>query len=208
VKRCTPTWATFGKKPIRVAWFAIVMPALTLNYFGQGALLLQNPEAVKNPFFMMAPDWALLPLVGIGHHGHSDCIAGPDFRRVFSVTKQVMQLGYLPRLQLLHTSVRDRADLHSLRQLGPVRDHRAGRGHVQVEQQPGSGLRHCRVHRHADHHVLTFFVIRYGWKYPLWLCISATGFFFVVDLAFWASNLLKLFDGGWFPLVIGGASSC
>jgi KUP system potassium uptake protein len=62
-RRCTPTWATFGKKPIRLAWFAIVMPALTLNYFGQGALLLHNPEAVKNPFFMMAPDWALIPLV-------------------------------------------------------------------------------------------------------------------------------------------------
>jgi KUP system potassium uptake protein len=95
----------FGKKPIRVAWFAIVMPCLTLNYFGQGALLLQNPEAVKNPFFLMAPTGLLVPLVGLATM--ATVIASQALiSGVFSVTKQVMQLGYLPRLQLLHTSVK------------------------------------------------------------------------------------------------------
>ena len=95
----------FGKKPIRVAWFTIAMPALTLNYFGQGALLLQNPLAVKNPFFMMAPDWALIPLVALA--AMAAVIASQALiSGAFSVTKQVIQLGYLPRLQILHTSVK------------------------------------------------------------------------------------------------------
>ena len=96
----------FGKKPIRVAWFSIVMPALTLNYFGQGALLLTHPEAVKNPFYLMAPDWALLPLVGLATI--ATVIASQALiSGAFSVTKQVIQLGYLPRLQVQHTSVKD-----------------------------------------------------------------------------------------------------
>ncbi|HNE71944.1 MAG TPA: KUP/HAK/KT family potassium transporter, partial [Giesbergeria sp.] len=94
----------FGKRPIRIAWFTVVMPALVLNYFGQGALLLAEPEAVKNPFFMMAPDWALLPLVGLATL--ATVIASQALiTGAFSVTKQVIQLGYLPRLNILHTSV-------------------------------------------------------------------------------------------------------
>jgi KUP system potassium uptake protein len=97
----------FGKRPIRIAWFTVVMPALVLNYFGQGALLAE-PEAVKNPFFMMAPDWALLPLVGLATL--ATVIASQALiTGAFSVTKQVIQLGYLPRLNILHTSVHDRA---------------------------------------------------------------------------------------------------
>jgi KUP system potassium uptake protein len=92
----------FGKKPIRLAWFAVVMPSLTLNYFGQGALLLNEPEAVKNPFFMMAPDWALLPLVILATA--ATVIASQALiSGAFSVTKQVIQLGFLPRLQIQHT---------------------------------------------------------------------------------------------------------
>ena len=92
----------FGKKPIRLAWFTTVMPALTLNYFGQGALLLSNPEAVKNPFYMMAPDWGLIPLVCLATM--ATVIASQALiTGAFSVTKQVIQLGYLPRLQVLHT---------------------------------------------------------------------------------------------------------
>ncbi|MFZ9545377.1 MAG: KUP/HAK/KT family potassium transporter, partial [Hylemonella sp.] len=101
----------FGRKPIRLAWFSIVMPALTLNYFGQGALLLQNPEAVKNPFYMMAPDWALLPLVGLATM--ATVIASQALiSGAFSVTKQVIQLGYLPRLQINHTSIRDTGQIY------------------------------------------------------------------------------------------------
>ena len=142
----------FGKKPIRLAWFSVVMPCLTLNYFGQGALLLAEPEAVKNPFYMMAPDWALLPLVGLATM--ATVIASQALiSGAFSVTKQVIQLGYLPRLQVQHTSETDTGQIYMpFVNWGLVCGHRAGRGHVQVVEQPGSRLRHCRVHRHADHH--------------------------------------------------------
>jgi KUP system potassium uptake protein len=194
----------FGKKPIRVAWFAIVMPCLTLNYFGQGALLLHNPEAVKNPFFLMAPDWLLVPLVGLATM--ATVIASQALiSGAFSVTKQVVQLGYLPRLQLLHTSVTDTGQIYIpfvnwglfvTIVLAVVMFKSSS------NLAAAYGIAVCTDMLITT--VLTFFVIRYGWKYPLWLCLSATGFFFLVDLAFWASNLMKLFDGGWFPLLIGG----
>jgi KUP system potassium uptake protein len=195
----------FGKRPIRLAWFSVVMPALTLNYFGQGALLLQNPEAVKNPFFLMAPDWALLPLVCLATA--ATVIASQALiSGAFSVTKQVIQLGYLPRLQVNHTSVRDTGQVY----LPFVNWGLFVAIVLAVVMFKSSsnlaaayGIAVCTDMLITT--VLTFYVVRYGWKYPLWLCIAATGFFFVVDFAFWASNLLKLFDGGWFPLMIGGA---
>ena len=195
----------FGKKPIRLAWFAIVMPALTLNYFGQGALLLDNPAAVKNPFFMMAPDWALMPLVALATM--ATVIASQALiTGAFSVTKQVIQLGYLPRLQVLHTSVKDTGQIYLpfvnwglfvLIVLAVVMFRSSS------NLAAAYGIAVCTDMLITT--VLTFYVIRYSWNYPLALCIAATGFFFVVDFAFWASNLLKLFDGGWFPLAIGGA---
>jgi KUP system potassium uptake protein len=195
----------FGKKPIRVAWFSIVMPCLTLNYFGQGALLLVHPETVKNPFFNMAPDWFLVPLVGLATM--ATVIASQALiSGAFSVTKQIIQLGYLPRLQVLHTSVKDTGQIY----LPFVNWGLFVTIVLAVVMFKSSsnlaaayGIAVCTDMLITT--VLTFFVIRYGWKYPLWLCIAATSFFFVVDFAFWASNLLKLFDGGWFPLLIGGA---
>jgi KUP system potassium uptake protein len=195
----------FGKKPIRVAWFSVVMPALTLNYFGQGAMLLQTPEAVKNPFFMMAPGWLLLPLVGLATM--ATVIASQALiSGAFSVTKQVVQLGYLPRLQLQHTSVKDTGQIYI-----PFVNWglfvaivlAVGMFKSSSNLAAAYGIAVCTDMLITT--VLTFFVIRYGWQYPLWLCLLATGFFFVVDFAFWASNLMKLFDGGWFPLLIGGA---
>jgi KUP system potassium uptake protein len=195
----------FGKKPIRLAWFAVVMPALTLNYFGQGALLLSEPEAVKNPFFMMAPEWALVPLVGLATM--ATVIASQALiSGAFSVTKQVIQLGFLPRLQVQHTSETDTGQIYMpfvnwglfvaiVLAVGMFRS--------SSNLAAAYGIAVCTDMLITT--VLTFFVIRYAWKLPLALCIGATGFFFVVDLAFWASNLLKLLDGGWFPLVIGGA---
>ncbi len=195
----------FGKRPIRVAWFSVAMPALTLNYFGQGALLLHNPAAVKNPFFMMAPDWALLPLVGLATMAaviaSQALISG-----AFSVTKQVIQLGYLPRLQVLHTSVKDTGQIYL-----PFVNWGLFVAIVMAVVMFKSSSNLAAAYGVAVctdmliTTILTFFVIRYSWKYPLLLCIAATGFFFLVDFAFWASNLLKLFDGGWFPLMIGGA---
>jgi KUP system potassium uptake protein len=194
----------FGKKPIRVAWFAIVMPCLTLNYFGQGALLLTDPAAVKNPFFNMAPDWALLPLVGLATM--ATVIASQALiSGAFSVTKQAVQLGYLPRLNVQHTSVHDTGQIYL-----PFVNWGLFAAIVLAVVMFKSSTNLAAAYGIAVTldmlitTVLTFFVIRYGWKFPLWLCLVATGFFFMVDLAFFSSNLLKLFAGGWFPLLIGG----
>ncbi len=195
----------FGKKPIRVAWFTVVMPCLTLNYFGQGALILSNPAAVKNPFFMMAPDWALIPLVGLATM--ATVIASQALiSGAFSVTKQVIQLGYLPRLQVLHTSVKETGQIY----LPFVNWSLFAAIVLAVVMFKSSsnlaaayGIAVCTDMLITT--ILTFYVLRYNWKYPLVLCLGATSFFFVVDFAFWASNLMKLFDGGWFPLLIGGA---
>ncbi len=195
----------FGKKPIRLAWFAIAMPALTLNYFGQGALLLERPEAVRNPFYMMAPDWALLPLVALAT-GATVIASQALITGAFSVTKQVMQLGYLPRLNVQHTSVRATGQIYI-----PVVNWGLFVAIVLAVVLFRSSSNLAAAYGIAVTldmlitTVLTFFVIRYGWHYPLWLCILATGWFFVVDLTFFASNMLKLLHGGWFPLAIGGA---
>lgn len=188
----------FGKKPIRLAWFSVVMPALVINYFGQGALLLKNPEAVKNPFYLMAPDWALLPLVGLATM--ATVIASQALiSGAFSVTKQVIQLGYLPRLQVKHTSVKDTGQVY----LPLVNWGLFAAIVLAVVMFKSSsnlaaayGIAVCTDMLITT--VLTYYVVRYRWKYPLWLCLVATGFFFVVDFAFWTSNLLKLFAGGWF----------
>ncbi len=194
----------FGKKPIRVAWFSIVMPCLTINYFGQGALLLENPEAVKNPFFNMAPDWALLPLVGLATM--ATVIASQALiSGAFSVTKQAIQLGYLPRLNIRHTSVNDTGQIYI-----PFVNWGLFAAIVLAVVMFKSSSNLAAAYGIAVTldmlitTVLTFFVIRYGWGYPLALCVGATGAFFVVDLAFFSSNMLKLFAGGWFPLMIGG----
>jgi len=194
----------FGKKPIRIAWFLVVMPALTLNYFGQGALLLTNPDAVKNPFFMMAPEWALLPLVILATV--ATVIASQALiSGAFSVTKQVIQLGYLPRLKILHTSVKDTGQIYL-----PFINWSLFIAIVLAVMMFKSssnlaaayGIAVCTDMLITT--ILTFFVLRYGWNYPLALCFVTTGFFFAVDFVFWASNLMKFFEGGWFPLLIGG----
>jgi KUP system potassium uptake protein len=187
----------FGKKPIRLAWFTVVMPALVLNYFG--------PAAVKNPFYMMAPDWALIPLLVLATL--AAVIASQALiTGAFSVTKQVIQLGYLPRLNILHTSVREAGQIYI-----PFVNWGLFVAivlAVVMFKTSGNLAAAYGIAVTTDMLIttlLTFFVVRYGWKYPLWLCIVATGWFFVVDFAFFASNLLKLFAGGWFPLMIGGA---
>ena len=192
----------FGRRPIRVTWFTVVMPALTLNYFGQGALLLKNPAAVKNPFFMMAPDWALVPMVLLATLAaviaSQALISG-----AFSVTKQVIQLGYLPRLRILHTSVQEAGQIYlpfvnwglfALIVLAVVM--------FKSSSALASAYGIAVTTDMLITTMLTFFVIRNAWRMPLALSLAATAFFFVVDFAFWASNLLKLLDGGWFPLVI------
>ena len=193
----------FGKRPIRLAWFSLVMPALVLNYFGQGAMLLARPETVKNPFFEMSPDWAQLPLVVLATL--ATVIASQALiTAAFSVTKQVIQLGYLPRLRITHTSERETGQIYV-----PFVNWGLYVCIVLAVVTFGSSSKLASAYGIAVTTdmlittVMTFFVIRYSWKYPLWLCLAATGFFFVVDILFFAANAIKILDGGWFPLAIG-----
>jgi KUP system potassium uptake protein len=193
----------FGRVPIRLAWYGLVMPALVINYFGQGALLLSEPEAISNPFYRMAPDWARLPLVFLATA--ATVIASQALiSAAFSVTKQAIQLGILPRMAIHHTSVRDTGQiyvpfvnwgLYVFVVLAVV----MFRSSTNLASAYGIAV----TLDMAITTVMTFYVIRYGWGYPLWLCIAATGFFFAIDILFFASNLLKLIAGGWFPIVIG-----
>lgn len=193
----------FGKRPIRVAWFAVVMPALTLNYFGQGALLLETPEAVVNPFFLLAPAWARAALVVLATLAaiiaSQALISG-----AFSITKQVIQLGYLPRLRILHTSAEHAGQIYIpfvnwvlfAAILVAVATFRTSGALAAAYGVAVCGLMFITT-------VLTFFVIRHHWRLPLALCVAATSVFLLVDLAFLSSALLKLLHGGWFPFLIG-----
>jgi KUP system potassium uptake protein len=193
----------FGKRPIRLAWFGLVMPALVINYFGQGAMLLEHPENVRNPFFEMAPTWALLPLIGMATF--ATVIASQALiTAAFSVTKQAIQLGYLPRLRIQHTSVRETGQVYV-----PFVNWSLYVCIVLAVVLFGTSSKLAAAYGIAvtiDMLItttMTFFVIRYGWKYPWSLCVAATGFFFLVDFTYFAANIIKVFDGGWFPVVIG-----
>jgi KUP system potassium uptake protein len=193
----------FGKRPIRLAWFTLVMPALVINYFGQGAMLLQHPENVNNPFYEMAPQWALYPLIALATA--ATVIASQALiTAAFSVTKQAIQLGYLPRLRITHTSVKETGQVYV-----PFINWSLYGCIVLAVVLFGSSSKLAGAYGIAVTidmlitTLMTFFVIRYGWKYPWWVCVAATGFFFLVDLMFFSANIVKLFDGGWFPVAIG-----
>jgi KUP system potassium uptake protein len=193
----------FGKLPIRIAWYGLVMPALVVNYFGQGAMLLDDPAAVVNPFYLMAPKWAVLPLVVLATA--ATVIASQALiTAAFSVTKQAVQLGMLPRMRIHHTSVRDTGQIYlPLVNWGLYVFIVLAVVMFRSSSNLASAYGIAVTLDMTITTVMTFFVIRYGWKYPLWLCVAATGIFFVIDVAFFASNMLKLFAGGWFPIVIG-----
>ena len=194
----------FGKLPIRLAWFGLVMPSLMLNYFGQGALVLANPKAAENPFYLMTPDWALVPMVLLATA--ATVIASQALiSGAFSAAKQTIQLGFLPRLTILHTSIRDTGQIYI-----PAVNWLLLVGVIGAVGLFGSSTALAAAYGISVSLVmvittiLTFFVVRFGWGYPLWLCVAASGFFLVVDLAFFASNSLKIVQGGWFPLVLAG----
>jgi KUP system potassium uptake protein len=193
----------FGRVPIRIAWYGFVMPALVINYFGQGALLLSEPEAISNPFYRMAPDWARLPLVFLATA--ATVIASQALiSAAFSVTKQAIQLGILPRMAIHHTSVRDTGQIYV-----PFVNWGLYVFIVLAVVMFKSSSNLAAAYGIAVTldmtitTIMTFYVVRYGWGYPLALCVAATGFFFAIDVLFFASNLLKLIAGGWFPIVIG-----
>ncbi len=193
----------FGKRPIRLAWFGMAMPALLCNYFGQGAMLLADPGKVVNPFFSMAPAWALYPLIAL-----ATCAAVIASQALitaaFSVTKQAMQLGYLPRLRVQHTSVKETGQIFV-----PFVNWGLFVGIVIAvvlfgsSDALGSAYGITVTIDMLITTTMTFFVVRYAWKYAWWLAALATGFFFIVDFTFLAANVVKVIDGGWFPLLIG-----
>src|SRR5688500_2531320 len=193
----------FGKGAVRIGWFSLVAPALVLNYFGQGALLMAAPEALTNPFYLLLPGWALYPMVALATA--ATVIASQAvISGAYSITRQATQLGFLPRMTTVHTSARE---------IGQV--YLPGVNWVLCAAVLAAVIGFGSSSRLAGAYgvavtgtmlvdtLLTFFVIRYACRYPLWLCLLATGFFLVVDLAFFSATLLKIADGGWFPLVIG-----
>ncbi|MGE0553117.1 MAG: potassium transporter Kup [Gemmatimonadales bacterium] len=195
----------FGKRPIRVAWFTVVLPALLLNYFGQGALLIQTPAAIENPFYRMAPSWALYPVLMIATA--ATVIASQALiSGAFSLTMQAVQLGYLPRVAIEHTSAREYGQIYipgvnwvlMVACIGLVLGFRSSSN---IAAAYGVAVTTTMVITA----LLFFFVARERWKWPLPLAVAVTGFFLIIDVAFWGANLIKIPHGGWFPLVVGAA---
>ena len=193
----------FGKAPIRAAWFAVALPALLLNYFGQGALLLEHPEAIENPFYEMAPEWALYPVVIIATL--ATVIASQALiTGAFSLTMQAIQLSFLPRLQLEHTSSEERGQIYI-----PGINWLLMICCIALVLAFGSSSNLAAAYGVAVTTtmfittLLLFVVQRELWKWPLPVALAFTAFFLAIDLAFWGANLIKIPAGGWFPLMIG-----
>ncbi|MDQ3184931.1 MAG: KUP/HAK/KT family potassium transporter, partial [Pseudomonadota bacterium] len=193
----------FGAKPIRLAWYGCVLPALTLNYLGQGALLLSSPLASANPFYLLFPAWALYPAVGLATV--ATVIASQAvISGVFSVTKQAIQLGFLPRMQIKYTSDRKIGQIYI-----PFVNWTLLIAVVLAVLGFGSSSSLASAYGFAVtatmviETLLTFFVLRYAWNYSWILCVIATAIFLTVDTIFFAATTLKLAQGGWFPLAIG-----
>jgi KUP system potassium uptake protein len=186
-----------------VAWYGCVLPALTLNYLGQGALVLSNPLAIANPFFLLFPSWALYPAVGLATA--ATVIASQAvISGVFSVTRQAIQLGFLPRMQIKHTSDRTIGQIYipfvNWMLLAAVIMAVLGFG---SSSSLASAYGVAVTATMVIETILTFFVLRYAWNYPWLLCVLATGFFLTIDTVFFAATILKIAQGGWFPLAIG-----
>jgi KUP system potassium uptake protein len=193
----------FGKKPIRAAWFFIAFPALALNYLGQGGLLIAHPEAISNPFYQQLGSWSIYPLVVMSTIA-TVIASQATISGTFSMTKQAMALGFLPRMRVLHTSATEIGQIYmpmvNWLQLIVVLIAVVGfRSSENLAAAYGIAVTATMLATT----VLTFFVIRYHWKLNLALCLGATGFFILIDIAFFSASALKLVHGGWFPLVLG-----
>jgi len=193
----------FGSRAIRIAWFGVAAPALVLNYFGQGALLIAQPTAIENPFFLAYPDWALYPMVVLATAA-TVIASQATISGAYSMTQQAVQLGYLPRMTILHTSARTMGQIYV-----PVVNWTLLLVVAAAVVGFGSSSRLASAYGVAVMGtmlvttMLTFFVLRYGWRYPLWLCVLATAFFMLIDVVFFAAAMHKVLDGGWFPLALG-----
>ncbi|MEI6706331.1 MAG: potassium transporter Kup [Methylococcales bacterium] len=194
----------FGLKPIRYAWFGFVFPALLLNYFGQGALLLEHPEAVKNPFYLLAPHWAMYPLLVLATFA-SVIASQAVISGAFSVTRQAIQLGYCPRMKILHTSGREIGQVYlpTVNWLLMVCVFV-----VVLSFQSSSALASAYgiavTGTMIIDTVLAFIVIQRLWQWKKSTSILFLATFLTVDFLFLFANSLKIPTGGWLPLVIGG----
>jgi KUP system potassium uptake protein len=193
----------FGRLPIRLAWFAICLPALVLNYFGQAALLVSDPTAIDNPFFQLAPDWVHYPLVAFS--ALATVIASQAIiSGVFSLTQQSIQLGFLPRMQIRHTTSDAMGQIYvplvnwllAAATLGAV----FGFG----TSDALAGAYGIAVSLLMAITTLLAALVAIQWGYSPFIVIAVNGFFFIIDLIFFAANSVKLFEGGWFPLLLAG----
>ncbi|SPC06674.1 putative potassium transport system protein kup 2 [Cupriavidus oxalaticus] len=193
----------FGSGPIRLAWFGLVFPALMLNYLGQGALLIVNAKAIENPFYLLFPSWALYPMVALATAA-TVIASQATISGAYSLTKQAIQLGYLPRMNVVQTSEKAIGQIYipSLNGILLVAVLVAVLG-FGSSSNLASAYGVAVTGTMVATTLLTFFVIHYGWGYNLLLSIFATGFFIAVDVAFLSSSLLKVAEGGWFPLIVG-----
>ncbi|MFA5140600.1 MAG: potassium transporter Kup [Elusimicrobiota bacterium] len=193
----------FSRRPIRVSWFGLVGSALLLNYFGQGALLLQEPDAAVNPFYRLAPGWALYPLVALATS--ATVIASQALiSGVFSLTRQAIQLGFLPRLRIAHTSAETEGQIYVpvanwLLFVGTIAIVLGFRSSSSLAAAYGVGVSLIMVITT----VLAYFLFRRHWGWGLAASLAWAGVFLTIDLAFFLANLAKVAQGGWVPLLIG-----
>jgi KUP system potassium uptake protein len=193
----------FGRKPIRLAWFCVVLPALLLNYFGQGALLIHDPAAVVNPFYRMVPPWALYPVVLVATA--ATVIASQALiSGAFSLTMQAVKLGYVPRMRIEHTSQRRAGQIYIpainwALMLSCITLVAGFQSSSRLTAAYGVAVTTTMVITT----ILFFVVERAVWRWSLPLSIAVAGFFLVIDLGFWGANIIKVPHGGWFPLVVG-----
>ncbi len=192
----------FGRRPIRLAWFGLVLPALVLNYFGQGAYLLHDPTGARNPFYALVPDWALYPMVGVAT-GAAVVASQALISGAFSLTRQAVQLGYSPRVNIVHTSSTEIGQIYipGVNTLLMI----ACLGLVLGFRTAGNLAATYGVALSMTMTVTTFLfsvVARGRWGWPWWKVLSLGIPFLVVDLAFVGANLLKVPHGGWFPLLV------
>ncbi len=193
----------FGKTPIQIAWVVLVFPGLILNYLGQGALIMRNPAAAENPFYLLAPEWALYPMIVLATF--ATVIASQAvISGAFSVTRQAIQLGYLPRMQVRHTSDSEIGQIYipSINRalfIGVVILVIGFQSSTHLAAAYGIAVTGTM----AIDTILAFTVMWALQKWRLWLALTWMGFFLMIDFAFLAANAPKILHGGWFPLVIG-----
>ncbi|MRV70705.1 potassium transporter Kup [Duganella sp. FT92W] len=193
----------FGKKPIRMAWFLVTFPALALNYLGQGALLIAKPDAISNPFFQQLGSWSVIPLVVLSTMA-TVIASQATISGTFSMTRQAIALGLLPRMRVLHTSASEMGQVYipavNWLQLAVVLIAVLGFG---SSENLAAAYGIAVTATMLSTTILTFFVIRYRWHLPLLVCFGATGFFIAIDIMLFSATSLKLLHGGWFPLLLG-----